>query len=97
MIRDHYDQEALEAQAAMERELEAESHYPLAKDMYAVFDGRHKLVFVPDVDSFYLFDLAVDPDRVNVVSKGDEAALSDGTADQMRLDRRAQFVVIKGS
>lgn len=52
---------------ALERELEAESHYPLAKDMYAVFDGRHKLVFVPDVDSFYLFDLAVDPDETEDV------------------------------
>jgi peptidoglycan-associated lipoprotein len=45
----------------------------------------------------YLIDLAVDPDRIDIVSKGDETALTEATADQMRLDRRAQFVVIKGS
>ena len=45
----------------MSRELEAESHYPLSEDMYAIFDGRYKLVYIPDKDSFHLLDLESDP------------------------------------
>ena len=44
----------------------------------------------------FLIDLAVDPERIQVVSIGDEGKI-EGTADQMRMDRRAHFVVIKGT
>ena len=44
----------------------------------------------------FLIDLAVDPERIQVVSIGDEGKI-EGTADQMRMDRKAHFVVIKGT
>ena len=44
----------------------------------------------------FLIDLAVDPDRIQVVSIGDEGKI-EGSADQMRMDRKAHFVVIKGT
>lgn len=44
----------------------------------------------------FLIDLGVDPDRMQIVSIGDEGKI-EGTADQMRMDRKAHFVVIKGT
>jgi len=44
----------------------------------------------------YLIDLAVDPERVQILSIGDEGK-SEGSDEQMRMDRKAHFVVIKGS
>jgi arylsulfatase A-like enzyme len=59
-----------------ERTLEAEAHHPFSEDMYAIFDGRHKLVFVPDHDGFVLFDLARDPDEErDVLAEADLAPL----------------------
>ena len=44
----------------------------------------------------YLIDLAVDPERVRILSIGDEGKL-EGSDEQMRMDRKAHFVVVKGS
>ena len=44
----------------------------------------------------YLIDLAVDPDRIQILSVGDEGKI-EGSDEQMQMDRRAHFVVIKGS
>ncbi len=43
----------------------------------------------------YLIDLSVEPERIDTLSKGDEEATKEATPEEMRLDRKAQFVVIK--
>jgi len=43
----------------------------------------------------YLIDLSVPPERIDILSKGDEEAFESGSAEQMRLNRKAQFVVIR--
>jgi peptidoglycan-associated lipoprotein len=44
----------------------------------------------------FLIDLGVEPDRMQIVSIGDEGK-AEGSAEQMRMDRKAHFVVIKGT
>jgi len=43
----------------------------------------------------YLEQLGVAPDRMETVSKGDLDAITDGTEQQMQMDRRADLVIIK--
>jgi len=43
----------------------------------------------------YLIDQKVDPDQIDITSKGCDEANREGTADQMRLDRKAKFLVIR--
>ena len=45
----------------------------------------------------YLVELGADEVRIDTVSIGDESALPNATGDQARLDRRAAFVVTKGT
>ena len=45
----------------------------------------------------YLVDLGADQSRIETVSIGDESAIPNAVAEQARLDRRAAFVVTKGS
>lgn len=45
----------------------------------------------------YLMDLGADQSRIETVSIGDESAIPNAVAEQARLDRRAAFVVTKGS
>ena len=45
----------------------------------------------------YLMELGCDGNRIEVISLGDELAVPNATSDQSRLDRRATFVVSKGS
>jgi peptidoglycan-associated lipoprotein len=45
----------------------------------------------------YLVELGCDGNRIEVISLGDELAVPNATSDQSRLDRRATFVVSKGS
>ncbi|MGC9450954.1 MAG: OmpA family protein [Oceanipulchritudo sp.] len=43
----------------------------------------------------YLEQLGVSPDRLETVSKGDLEAVTEGTEEQMRLDRRADLVIVR--
>ena len=45
----------------------------------------------------YLTDLGSDPKRIETVSIGDESAIPNADGEQSRLDRRASFVVTKGT
>lgn len=45
----------------------------------------------------YLMDLGGDPSRIETVSIGDESAIPNADGQQAKLDRRAAFVVTKGS
>ena len=45
----------------------------------------------------YLTDLGADQSRIDTVSIGDEAAIPNADGEQAKLDRRAVFVVTKGS
>ena len=45
----------------------------------------------------YLVELGGDSNRIDTVSIGDEAAIPNADSSQARLDRRAAFVVTKGS
>ena len=45
----------------------------------------------------YLTDLGGDPLRIATVSIGDESAIPNADGAQAKLDRRAAFVVTKGS
>ena len=45
----------------------------------------------------YLMELGCDGNRIEVMSLGDELAVPNADSDQSRLDRRATFVVSKGS
>ncbi len=45
----------------------------------------------------YLVELGSDATRIEVISIGDELAIPNATSEQARLDRRATFVVSKGS
>ncbi len=45
----------------------------------------------------YLIDLGCDSNRIEVVSIGDEQATPDASSSQARMDRRAQFLVLRGS
>ena len=45
----------------------------------------------------YLSDLGADQSRIDTVSIGDEAAIPNANGEQAKLDRRAAFVVTKGS
>jgi peptidoglycan-associated lipoprotein len=45
----------------------------------------------------YLIELGSDSDRIDTVSIGDETAIPNADNTQARLDRRAAFVVTKGS
>ena len=45
----------------------------------------------------YLMDLGGDPARIEVVAIGDEQATPNAGASQARLERKAQFLVLKGS
>ena len=45
----------------------------------------------------YLVDLGADQSRIETVSIGDESAIPNAVPEQARLDRRAAFVVTKGS
>ena len=45
----------------------------------------------------YLTDLGSDPNRIETVSIGDESAIPNADGEQSRLDRRASFVVTKGT
>lgn len=67
-----------------ERTLEAEAHYPLDVDLYALFDGRHKLVYVAERDAFVMFDLERDPDETTDVLAEVEAQ-RDLSAEKERL------------
>lgn len=43
----------------------------------------------------YLQQLGVSPDRLETVSKGDLEAVTEATADQMRLDRRGDLIIVR--
>ena len=45
----------------------------------------------------YLVELGCDVNRIEVISIGDELAIPNASSEQARLDRRATFVVSKGS
>lgn len=45
----------------------------------------------------YLTDLGADQSRIDTVSIGDESAIPNADGEQAKLDRRAAFVVTKGS
>lgn len=45
----------------------------------------------------YLTDLGADKSRIDTVSIGDEAAIPNAEGEQAKLDRRAAFVITKGS
>ena len=45
----------------------------------------------------YLVELGADEGRIDTVSIGDESALPNATGNEARLDRRAAFVVTKGT
>ncbi len=45
----------------------------------------------------YLSDLGADQSRIDTVSIGDESAIPNADGEQAKLDRRAAFVVTKGS
>jgi len=45
----------------------------------------------------YLTELGADQSRIDTVSIGDESAIPNADGDQAKLDRRAAFVVTKGS
>ena len=45
----------------------------------------------------YLVELGCDVNRIEVISIGDELATPNASSEQARLDRRATFVVSKGS
>jgi peptidoglycan-associated lipoprotein len=45
----------------------------------------------------YLADLGADQSRIETVSIGDESAIPNADGEQAKLDRRAAFVVTKGS
>lgn len=42
----------------------------------------------------YLQQLGISPDRLETVSKGDLEATTEGSVEQMRMDRRAELVII---
>jgi peptidoglycan-associated lipoprotein len=42
----------------------------------------------------YLEQLGIAPDRMETVSKGDLEAITEGTEEQMRLDRRADLIIV---
>ena len=43
----------------------------------------------------YLITLGVEVERIEIVSKGDLEALTDGTEDQMQQDRRADLIIVR--
>ncbi|MEM7309220.1 MAG: sulfatase [Planctomycetota bacterium] len=74
-----------------ERVLEAEMHYPLEADQYALFDGRWKLIWAPDTGRYVLFDLASDPSETHDVY-AERAPQLEGWRDRLRAmaERLAQ-------